>query len=356
LVPENCAKRGERRALTWRPVRCGSDPLARGLGQRATAGLIGIVAGVLLTQCRTAAVDSNAAAENRAPPSPAVQLAEVPLSLHPLLGFDPSSETSGFEPGRTLLYRVRLLDDQLVRQWFVAVAVAGPTGSTPEVMRLSFAIDGASQAASSALVPVQVTLVEGGSTHERSSQASLPQSFMEQGLYAVSSMCQGLTPERIARELSAEQKRQYFVSTASLFALLQLIQGNDDLADVLWTVIKRPSVLALLSGEVMLTIAPDFERAEAGAAGLPSPLGSVQAFRVPVHLDLKGARALEAELLVCPPRAPLHMAAGLIALEGSHPDHPERRVLIELIGARGLPAGNEATAVPIESGGRGSAP
>jgi hypothetical protein len=154
-------------------------------------------------------------------------------------------------------------------------------------------------------------------------------------LYDVSLLCHGRTEAQIGSELSDDQKRQYILGCISLVAFMQLIQNDDSLSKVLWAVIKKPSVFAVLFGKVTLGIDPDFERAVLESAGLPEPLAELQAFRLPIHVDINDERALEAELLACPSKPPLHMAAGLIRLEGSHPEHPERRVVIELVGARG---------------------
>lgn len=132
-----------------------------------------------------------------------------------------------------------------------------------------------------------------------------------------------------------ERTRPFAGAVASIFALFQVMRENRALEPILWKVIERPSVFSLIANfGADLSISPDFERSELDVRPLLGRTSQTPAYRFPIQFVVNDKLALRTTLSVVEPAAPLRAAAGLIAIDGVHPRHPERRVAIRLLASR----------------------
>jgi hypothetical protein len=104
----------------------------------------------------------------------------------------------------------------------------------------------------------------------------------------------------------------------SLVALLTLAEADELLSDLLWDVIRKPSLFSLIAHlGAKVSLAPDYtksERLDVAPAGveLPGPFRSL-----PVTIN--GRVALILELVVTDPQPPASITSGIVAFVGRHP-------------------------------------
>lgn len=250
-------------------------------------------------------------------------------------GFDPPSEERTWERGRTLLYSVRLQDGADARQWWVQLELAPPADGLSFSKTYSATVNGAERPMTTPLVLCFASVLEQGESRMRASLVQLPQLFLERGLHASCAAARELAPGAPPTEPTADQISIFVEGWLSLLALLEVIRSSDELSDVFWKVVRKPSFFAtLLALGVDLGITPDFPAAERVGAGLPPPLEALDAWTLPLAVDVNDRRALDCVLTIAPPDSPLHPAGGIVHLSGTHPEEPGRRAVIELIGAR----------------------
>lgn len=279
-----------------------------------------------------------------APPSSAQQSGDgTPEWVNAALGFDPtdSSARSPSFDGWSQLIRVTLEEGEHVRTWWLRVDA--PQAPSPSDQSISFTMtsDGVTETIGIRMTSAALLLQEVGEESAHASLVTLPLRTSQQGMF---DLCQTYlshpaneSSSPATPQLTREQRRLYGACASSLFALLRVVQGSDDLSKVLWSVVEKPNWVGVLfrGGNVALSIAPLFEKAESVSAKLPDPLASIPAARYPMNVDVNGTRALDCEITVCPAGPPLHMLGGIVRLVGMHPTRRERRVTIDVVGARG---------------------
>lgn len=303
-----------------------------------------LLAGLSLAACRSTSADGTDRSDAVSSAASGTAAEAEQQMCRDALGFDAGLGASSFDPGSRVLYRVRLYEGAQTRDWYVEMTIEKALTGEGSRQSWNYTVRDRKESIESSMLLARVALLELGWLAPHYSQARLPQRFLEQGLYEVCRLNQGRPASESARSLSMEEEQLEMAGWMSLIAFLQVIQENTDLSEVLWKVIKRPSMLSLLfeGGSIHLSLLPKFQAVELVPAGLPAPLDALEAYRLPIHIDVNGTRGLEVELLVCPSQPPLHLAAGMVRLEGTHPEHSDRRVVIELVGARG-PAAQAGT-------------
>jgi hypothetical protein len=296
--------------------------------------LVVALIGLALLGCRSARAPADTSNGAISQPEPGLADEQQPAELTEVSGFDPPGGEPIFEPGWRLLYRIRLQDGREERSWHVEMRLDGAAEGSHAQRTYSFTLADREETIDSPMLLAEVRLTEEGASKGSSSTTMLPERFLAQGLYDVCRENQGQSALAGTAEQAVERLRRQMGGWLSLVAFLQVVMDNEDLRGVLWTVIQKPSALGVLFGGASVTLSPDFEAVQLEPAGLPPPLDALEAYRLPVHFDVNGTRALDATLLVCPPDPPLHVSAGLIRLEGVHPKHADRRVWIDLVGSR----------------------
>lgn len=110
------------------------------------------------------------------------------------------------------------------------------------------------------------------------------------------------------------------LGSQSLVALLTLAEADELLSDLLWDVIRKPSLFSLIAHlGAKVSLAPDYtksERLDVAPAGveLPGPFRSL-----PVTIKINGRVALILELVVTDPQPPASITSGIVAFVGRHP-------------------------------------
>lgn len=270
----------------------------------------------------------------------------TPEMMRSALGFDPIGLPAD-QPlwdGRRQLFRVTLEDGDRVRTWWMLAGVPMDSKPSNQSMSISMTIDGAEHKVGTRLTPVSLWVQEQGEEDVHISIVDLPLRPPERGTFE---LCQvflaragdgaGAPVAIEPAELTHEQKLLYFECASSLVEMMRVIEGSKDLSNVLWSVVEKPSWIGVLfkGGDIALSISPRFEEVASVPSELPPPLDSLPACRFPMSIDVNGKRALNCEITVCPPGPPLHLTGGIIRLVGTHPTRHDRRVTIDVVGARG---------------------
>ncbi len=144
----------------------------------------------------------------------------------------------------------------------------------------------------------------------------------------------GAGEERVAGE---EQKR-FLAGWLALMKFPDFLHRKS-MGGLLWQLIERPSLISIaLSGGVSLGLSLDPKRAElvgdeerlAGAGpGLTGPV-----YRVPLHVEVNGSKALECEVLLARAVPPLGPGNGLLAIDAVNPRDAHKRITVRLLAAR----------------------
>ena len=139
----------------------------------------------------------------------------------------------------------------------------------------------------------------------------------------------------LSEDQMLDYSRPFAGAIASLFAIFSVLQENKALEPILWKVIERPSVFSVLTHlGASVKVTPALTRAEIDPRALPGKPSGMTAHRFPIQFLVNDSLALRTTLSVVDPVPPLRTAAGLIAIDGVHPSHPERRVAIRLLASR----------------------
>jgi hypothetical protein len=258
-------------------------------------------------------------------------------------GFDPLDPTAEWRERDRALLRVELHDTSRgsarVRGWSVALGIAEPPGPIGPVQRSWYEIDGERIEQTSRLLPTLVLVRAEDAEEVDVSVSELPELYLRRGLFELCAELERLRALAEPAEPSQATRNELAGLQAhgilALVSFLRLMQENESLADVLWTVVRKPSwIKVLLQGGVRLSVEANFDASMRIATPLQPPLDALPAYAIPLSLALNGREALVCRLVVCPPEPPLRLVAGIVRIEGTHPDHPERRVVVQLQGAR----------------------
>lgn len=293
---------------------------------------------------RLAALGCCAIAACASPPPPA-----APAIDPAVLGdaaFDPVAADAPWQPHERATLRVELHEGDRVREWSIALDVLAPPTEEFRVTGVRYSIDDERVQLFSQALQVATLVRERGSERLEADTSMIPELFLRRGFFDLAeetlrlSGGDGEFSEEEGAALSKEARHQYaylFVQgVGGLAALLQVVQRSESLSDVLWAVVRKPSWLSVLfrGGSVELSIDADFSKAERVASGLPPPLDGLPAYAIPIELTLNGSPALACRMIACPPGPPLRLLGGIVRLEGVHPDHPQRRVVVSVVGGR----------------------
>ena len=252
--------------------------------------------------------------------------------------FEPLSARPGWRVGDEVVYAVELAVEEERRAWVVEIRLLAPP-SEDGPMRATYTWTRNGVTVEESIPTAQALIRTDDGAEVRSRLSWVPAAYMERGLLRGCLAAEGLSgagPEGVAQALDEEAQRAIAESAGALFAFFQVVQGNEDLARILAVAVQRPSLASLIAnlGRVNLNLSADFTACERMPSPLPAPLAELECFRVPGQIHANDELALEYELVVASAEPPLHLAAGLLQLEGRHPNEPGRSVSVSLLAAR----------------------
>lgn len=132
-------------------------------------------------------------------------------------------------------------------------------------------------------------------------------------------------------------RRDNDLATVLTLSLQSLANSEPTLQELLFLVVDRPSLLSIAGHlGVKVVVRSTVDQAQ---SFLP-PLAAASGQPVRVHsidLDVNGAQALFADLLVVEPRAATMLCGGLVGAVARHPTAPDRRVVARLLATRRAP-------------------
>ena len=306
-----------------------------------------------MAELRATALAALALAASCGAPRHALLAAEtavrVPQEVADSVGFDASAaatEEVAWRVGDRALYEITYNEPDGRRVWFVEARYVDPAPADPDEASFTFSWTNGGETTGElfALSTVELSVLEVGGDEVHTVREGAPLRLFQRGLYDSCQRFADLAAEYRARgeedalaeaDVSAEDQRAFADGLSSLFALLRIVQEVDELKDVLYAIVDRPSLLSLaLNMGVDLLISAKLDVSERVAAALPPPLAGVQAYEFPAELSLNGKRALEVVIRACPPRPPLHAFAGIVSVRCTHPKEAERWMEIRQVGAR----------------------
>lgn len=298
---------------------------ARTLGMERFALAFSLAAGAALLGC--------------AGSEPAPEPAAGPTRARERL--DPLEDAPSWRPGDRAVFRVLIADGERERAWRVEIVDISPPNGLLFTRTCTITCNDERHTEQIHVIPVLVAVGEEGADLDLR-PSDLPKEYAERGLYELCERLdrlairdyESLDPERRA-EAAAVYCESLVPGYATLQFVLDAVQQDERLSELMYQVVEKPSLFSVLwSRGVELSITPDLLASRRTANPLPGPHGELPAYLLPVHVTANDSPALEIELVACPPRPPLHVAAGVVRLVGWNPEHPERRVTIDLVGAR----------------------
>lgn len=137
--------------------------------------------------------------------------------------------------------------------------------------------------------------------------------------------------EREALALNTIEQDVLVASTPGLLSpLLELISDTPELESFMKEVIALPSLLSLVRhGGLRTIVTLDFST-EFRTRSMHGPL---EVYGDRLTIEANGTLALDARAFHTWRQSPLLLTAGIIRVEGHHPTDPERRVVLEVVGA-----------------------
>lgn len=134
-------------------------------------------------------------------------------------------------------------------------------------------------------------------------------------------------------QVTREEERLENEAYLAMVSFFDTARGIPEFNRLAKTVIDSPSLWSLTKNlglsSVMLFRWVDVSAATPGGLALASP-----AYRFPLTVLLNQTVATRASLVVTAPQSPLHISAGILAIEADHPTEPTRHLTLQVIAAR----------------------
>lgn len=294
----------------------------------------------------------------------AALVARLSASELPFTGFAPFEPDGAWRIGDELLYGVEFGTGEKRRNWILGLRIAsGVFGSGQgkivegeddqvrvfhgQVFSTTLTDETGRQwtfSSDSILVQVHAYDADGGILEKNLSRA--PERFLAEGLAGACALFADGTfgptvklvdlPDDEAEELG----RTFAGVFASLISIFQVLQENETLADILWKVVRKPSVLSVIARlGVSVNLEPELDRTERVICTVPGAPEGADVFRFPLTIGVNDSPALLCSLTVTKSGAPIHVSGGLLAIDGRHPRDPDKIVRVRLLASRrGEPA------------------
>lgn len=236
-----------------------------------------------------------------------------------------------FRLGDGAVYGLRLVAGTAVEEWLVSLEVEK---AAPDVMILHrFDLSGREVAIGTSSVGVRATVHDREGRVVQSSTSSVGEAFLRAGSLEACDLvgARGWRTGTAAQPTDAEASI-LVRGVMGMYQLFGVLRENEALGPLLLQVVRRPSLLSIIAnGGVTLQLEARLEEA---VQVDPTPFGAPRAMRYPVRILANGTLALEAAFFVVAPQPPNHLSAGVVAIDAWHPDEPERRFTMRLLGGR----------------------
>lgn len=165
--------------------------------------------------------------------------------------------------------------------------------------------------------------------------AFLPEADLRGGLHRA---CRVATASQPAAgvPLSDEQFAAMVDAFAAMYAFTGVLTRTRNLEPIVWAVLPLPSIFSIIlsGGRVQLGFDAGFEKSVGETRRFPGAGKGQSVFRVPVTLSINRVPAAACQMALAPPDPPLHLCAGVVAVEGTRIGDSARRFLIQLLAAR----------------------
>lgn len=226
-----------------------------------------------------------------------------------LSGFDPPLVAVQPEPGDRALYALQLDTPEKTSRWLVLFEVQ-PV-QPEEVDRVQLAI----------------TVFDADGTQLARTTDSIELRHLMHGLFP------GAEALSDTREVIHQRLETVGDSLMAMLAFINAIRDNEELGQILWQVVQKPSVWSIL---VHLGVSTDITLS--ASEPWPHPLGpdqpDVPAYRVPMSIELNGTPALRCSIVVVRPWSPLAISAGIASVVAERPDDSGVRFRMRVVAAR----------------------
>lgn len=306
-----------------------------------------------------------------------------------LEGFDPLEPRGGFELADQVLLSVQLEQNGRRDDWLVRLQVSeipqftmdesatdtdtespvrssleraanreapGTEADDPTVYRFvqksSIRLDDGTQVfIESPLVQIEVSVFDLEANHLATSTALVPEAIFTEGPFE---SCHYLdrfqfdagelpNSESMTQILSESERREFGraigLGILSMLSFFETIQRNDALSVLrssAWNEIARhPSLLSIATNlGIRISIEPQFHKAERGYVQWPGSDEQTEAFVFPTIARANDQEAVHCRIVAMQPTSPVHLCAGMVLLEASHPTKPQNVMRVQLIAAR----------------------
>lgn len=150
----------------------------------------------------------------------------------------------------------------------------------------------------------------------------------------------GPAPVVPAAALSEAEERALFGFVPTLGAFLQTVQNTPGLREILWDLLKKPSVWTFLKHRGGIDLNLDLNGPDAVSPVEPLTWAPVATplYRMSPVLSIYGKPALRCALIVTAPRPPLLTTGGIIGLAATPPDSSDKRLDVRIVAVRQAPA------------------
>lgn len=256
------------------------------------------------------------------------------------LDVEPPESTASWRPGDEVLLGL-VIDRGPARQVrFLKVASPPEVRFAPQVYTMTERPKGLPPlSVSSPLLETRLTLYDESGGVISSSPGQFPMDCIGRGAYLqqieiIEYLESGnAAPIPIERylDMPIEERREQIRRSTWLVAVAPSMGGNPAMRKLLTGVMDSPPLLSLLLGI-------DVAVSSVGMPGRSGPVGLggrvYPAATMSLAMAVNGTPSLEGTLTAVPAVSPLHLCGGLVSLEARNPKHPERRVVVRLLGAR----------------------
>lgn len=275
-----------------------------------------------------------------------VDVAAFPGAAEQMVALTRRARSEGplWHAGDSALFALELHQGTEVRRWLLQVRVLDPllqdiSDGEPEPQTLSYTVnvsDLGERTYTSTMMRLQVSVSDAAGQELGQSSPRVPRDFLARGFVDACRAMEQAEPAGADAEAALRRARIEYAaeSMQSLVTLLGIVARDDTLSDILWQVVRRPSLLSVLwHFGVSISLQPRFREAIRAAALPPHLPDLAPSWVVPFTLTINGAPALYADLLVTAPDPPLHLSGGILGVSARHPDDPARRFSLLLLAA-----------------------
>ncbi|MBI5852828.1 MAG: hypothetical protein HZB39_17595 [Planctomycetes bacterium] len=253
-------------------------------------------------------------------------------------GFDEPASPEVLAAKDQALFAVELREDDVTSRWLLLVEVVDPVAKVdgePAVATGRIAVRTDSGGSRDVVVVCKVAVLKlvrmrlDGS-RETGSQVLVPRLALEHGFAKACAI-------HVARghglpDASDQELDDFGRTLVSLLALLDIVQSDEQLAAILQSVARTPSLASIVGRlGVHIAVVPDFLAAHTRGVwrGSADPV-----WRIPLTITANDEAAVLVLADIVEPRSPHNLAAGLLRLTARRPGDARARLVMELLAAR----------------------